>query len=92
MRSSHAFVGTGLDTIPEPEQREFRPRSERILSANRENYRLNRACSQSRPNRAMAYWAMSATHGPGALNKYTNGRSDRVLLAARGPYGIDPRS
>ena len=56
MRSSHAFVGTGLDTIPEPEQREFRPRSERILSANRENYRLNRACSQSRPNRAMAYW------------------------------------
>src|ERR1700691_2073056 len=29
---------------------------------------------------------MSATHGPGALNKYTNGRSDRVLLAARGPY------
>lgn len=56
MRSSRALIGPGLATILEPEQREFRPRSKRTLSANRENYRLNRACSQSRPNRAMAYW------------------------------------
>jgi hypothetical protein len=74
------FMGMGLATILEPEQREIRPRSGRILSREQGNYRPEQGLFAISPeSRDWPIGAMSATHGPGALNKYTNGRSDRVL-------------
>jgi len=80
MLSSHAFIGTGLATILEPEQREIRPSSGRILSREQGELSTEQGLFAISPeSRDWPIGAMSATHGPGALNKYTNGRSDRVL-------------
>ena len=80
MLSSHAFIGTALATILEPEQREIRPSSGRILSREQGELSTEQGLFAISPeSRDWPIGTMSATHGPRALNKYTNGRSDRVL-------------